>query len=154
MRRTEWQSKWPLQLRSLQRRTKIGWTLAAIPRNFASVIGDLMWTAPRPRAFRNLLEKPGRLSLGMSGSNCIDIGIQVQVSSSKCSGMDMKQPTLPKPSWRLHGGFLKALGCLLRALGRLLGGSWEALDGFQEASWIKDRNSYNFLTIFEKNRKF
>ena len=141
MRRTEWQSKWPLQLRSLQRRTKIGWTLAAIPRNFASVIGDLMWTAPRPRAFRNLLEKPGRLSLGMSGSNCIDIGIQVQVSSSKCSGMDMKQPTLPKPSWRLHGGFLKALGCLLRALGRLLGGFWEALDGFQEASWTTGRNS-------------
>ena len=110
---------------------KIGWTLAAIPRNFASVIGDLMWTAPRPRAFRNLLEKPGRLSLGMSGSNCIDIGIQVQVSSSKCSGMDMKQPSLPKPSWRLHGGFLRALGCFLRSLngsgpglGRLLGGSW------------------------------
>ena len=74
---------------------KIGWTLAVIPRNFASVIGELMWTVPRPRAFRNLLEKPGRLSLGMSGSNCTDIGIQVQVSSSKCSGMDMKQPSLP-----------------------------------------------------------
>ena len=100
-----------------------------------------MWTVPRLRAFLNLLEKPGRSSLVMSGSNCIDIGIQVQVSSSKCSGMDMKQPTLPKPSWRLHGGFLKALGCLLRALGRLLGGFWEALDGFQEASWTTGRNS-------------
>ena len=93
-----------------------------------------MWTVPSPRAFRNLLEKLGRLPLGMSGSNCTDIGIQVQVSSSKCSGMDMKQPSLPKPSWRLHGGFLKALGCLLRALGWLLGGSLEALGRLLEAS--------------------
>ena len=38
------------------------------------------------------------------------------------------------PSWRLHGSFLKALGCLLRALGALLGGSWEALGMFLEAS--------------------
>ena len=93
-----------------------------------------MWAVPRLRAFLNLLEKPGRSSLVMSGSNCTDIGIQVQVSSSKCSGMDMKQPSLPKPSWRLHGGFLKALGCFLRALERLLGGSREALGRLLEPS--------------------
>ena len=36
------------------------------------------------------------------------------------------------------------------ALGRLLEGSWEALGGFQEASWTKDRNSWKFCAIFEK----
>ena len=40
------------------------------------------------------------------------------------------------------------------ALGRLPGGSWQALGGFQEASWTKDRHIYNFLTIFRKIRKF
>ena len=74
------------------------------------------------------------LSLVMSSSNCTDIGIPLQVSSSKCNDMDIKQPSLSKPSCRLHGGFLKALGCFLRALGRLLGGSWEALGRLLEAS--------------------
>ena len=51
-------------------------------------------------------------------------------------------------------GLLKALGGSSEALGRLLGGFWQALGGFQEASWTKDRHSYNFLTIFRKIRKF
>ena len=57
-----------------------------------------------------------------------------QGSVSKCSGMDMKQPSLSKPSWSLHGDFLEALGCLLKALERLLGRSREALGRLLEAS--------------------
>ena len=34
------------------------------------------------------------------------------------------------------------------ALGRLPGGSWQALGGFQEASWTKDRDRQIFWTIF------
>ena len=44
----------------------------------------------------------------------------------------------------LNGRRSKAVEDLLRALGRLLGGSWQAFAGFQEASWTKDRHSYNF----------
>ena len=55
-------------------------------------------------------------------------------SVSKCSGMDMKQPSLSKPPWGLHGDFLKAFRCLLKALGWLLGGSREALGRLLEAS--------------------
>ena len=36
------------------------------------------------------------------------------------------------------GGSLEGSGT---ALGRLLAGSWQALGGFQEASWTKDRHS-------------
>ena len=55
---------------------------------------------------------------------------------------------LLKALGRLLGASETALGCSWvplagpgTALGRLLEGSWEALGGFQEASWTKDRNS-------------
>ena len=55
---------------------------------------------------------------------------------------------LLKALGRLLGASETALGCSWvplegpgTAFGRLLEGSWEALGGFQEASWTKDRNS-------------
>ena len=60
-------------------------------------------------------------------------------------------------SWSPLGGLTggsrrlwKAFGRLWEPLGKLLGGSWWALGGFQEASWTKDRHSYNCLAFFEK----
>ena len=54
---------------------------------------------------------------------------------------------------QVSGGSWETLGRLLEALGR----SWEALGGFLEASKRhtgQNRKSYDFWTIFEKNRKF
>ena len=54
------------------------------------------------------------------------------------------QSRLLESSWGLNGRRSKAAEDLLRALGRLLGGSWHAFAVFQEASWTKDRHIYNF----------
>ena len=49
--------------------------------------------------------------------------------------------TILEAAWGLLEGFWLPPEGPWTALGRLLGGSWEALDGFQEASWTKGRNS-------------
>ena len=57
--------------------------------------------------------------------------------------------TLLEAAW----GLLEGSWVPLEVLERLWGGFWEALGGFQEASWTKDRNSYNFLDDFTKTKK-
>ena len=60
--------------------------------------------------------------------------------------------TFLEAAWGLVEGSWVALEDPWTALGKVFGGSWEVLDGFQEASWAKDNNSYNFSTIFEKKK--
>ena len=48
--------------------------------------------------------------------------------------MDIKQPSLSKPSWRLHGGFLKVVWMPLEGSWTALGDSWKALGRLLEAS--------------------
>ena len=44
-------------------------------------------------------------------------------------------------AWGLLKGFRVPLESSWAALGWVPGGSWQALGGFQEASWTKDRDS-------------
>ena len=55
--------------------------------------------------------------------------------------------TFLEAAWGLVEGSWVALEGPWTALGKVFGGSWEALDGFQEASWAKDSNSYNFQRL-------
>ena len=60
-------------------------------------------------------------------------------------------------AWELLGGSWvppEGWNAPWRPLGRLLGDSWAALGGFQEASWTKDWKSYNFARVFGKIMKF
>ena len=49
--------------------------------------------------------------------------------------------TFLEAAWGLLEGSWVSLEGPWTALGKLLGGSWEALGGFQEVFWVKNSNS-------------
>ena len=49
--------------------------------------------------------------------------------------------TVLEATWALLEGSCVSLEGAWTALGKLLGGSWEALGGFQEVFWVKNSNS-------------
>ena len=72
-------------------------------------------------------------------------GVRSQVSEIRCQVSGVR--FLLKALGRLLEASETALACFWvplegsgTALGRVLGGSWQALGGFQEASWTKGRD--------------